>query len=74
MSGQGYLRQTNNRLLSSPVEHLDHITFWRTRQDTFHFAKAEFGISVNAIDNEFVLDLFEYSLHAFQFRLYTTKS
>ena len=55
MSGQGYLRQTSNSLLSSPVEHLPHTTFWRTRQDTFHFAKAEFGISVNAVGDEFVI-------------------
>ena len=55
MSGQGYLRQEDNRLLASPVEHLSHPTLWRSRQDTFHFAKAEFGLSVSVDNDEFVI-------------------
>ena len=81
MSEQPYLRRSENRLLKSPVEHLAHPAPWRHRKDTFHYAKAEFGLSVSAKAqgssslNASKLNIIFFQ-HRFTFhgRLYYTKS
>ena len=56
-NSQGHLITKIKRSLNSPIESIPHArNEWQERHDTFHYAKAQYGISAATNDNgEFVL-------------------